>query len=184
VVFAAILCGFRARCALEIDDGSQTRIDKIFSMIEECRYGIHDLSRGPSSTRPPACLGSTCRSNSGCFSASSGVARVGSGARRALCSTLSSIGIRSLISDIAGQDIQAHAGDVGRAIRAVRDWLRTCSGRKLPGAAEVCRRYRMFEDALPQICVRAEVDASELTFADFSSLAAEWLKVALPATPL
>src|SRR5258708_5683890 len=45
LVFATIYCGFRARCALEIDDGSQVRIDKIFAAIEECRFGIHDLSR-------------------------------------------------------------------------------------------------------------------------------------------
>ena len=28
----------------ELDDGGQTRIDKIFALIEQCRYGIHDLS--------------------------------------------------------------------------------------------------------------------------------------------
>jgi hypothetical protein len=45
LVFAITHCGFRPRCALEIDDGSQVRIDKIFRVIEECRFGIHDLSR-------------------------------------------------------------------------------------------------------------------------------------------
>jgi hypothetical protein len=45
IVFAVIHCGFRARCALEIDDSAEVRIDKIFKIVEECRYGIHDLSR-------------------------------------------------------------------------------------------------------------------------------------------
>lgn len=33
------------RCALEIQDSSQTRIDKIFRIISECRYGMHDICR-------------------------------------------------------------------------------------------------------------------------------------------
>lgn len=28
-----------------MDDGGQTRIDKLYGLIEACRYGIHDLSR-------------------------------------------------------------------------------------------------------------------------------------------
>ena len=45
LVFAVFDCGFVARCALEIDDGSQIRIEKIFSIVEQCKFGIHDLSR-------------------------------------------------------------------------------------------------------------------------------------------
>ena len=45
LVFAVHDCGFLARCAREQDDGSQVRLDKLFEIIGECRYGIHDLSR-------------------------------------------------------------------------------------------------------------------------------------------
>ncbi len=45
IVFAVFACGFRPRCALEIDDASQVRIDKIFKIIAECKYGVHDISR-------------------------------------------------------------------------------------------------------------------------------------------
>ena len=44
-VFAVYDCGFVARCALEEDDGSQIRVQKIYSIISKCRLGIHDLSR-------------------------------------------------------------------------------------------------------------------------------------------
>jgi hypothetical protein len=44
LIFAILVCGFRPRSARELDDGGQTRIDKIFALIEQCRYGIHDLS--------------------------------------------------------------------------------------------------------------------------------------------
>ena len=45
LIFAVHDCGLVARCALEGDDGSVVRLDKIFEIISECRYGIHDLSR-------------------------------------------------------------------------------------------------------------------------------------------
>ena len=45
LVFAVHDCGVVARCALESDDGSQVRLGKLYAIIAECRYGIHDLSR-------------------------------------------------------------------------------------------------------------------------------------------
>jgi hypothetical protein len=44
-VFAVVDCGFVPRCALEVDDGSEVRINKVCDLIGECRFGIHDLSR-------------------------------------------------------------------------------------------------------------------------------------------
>ena len=45
MVFAIYDCGFIARCALEEEDASEVRIDKIYNIIADCRYGIHDISR-------------------------------------------------------------------------------------------------------------------------------------------
>lgn len=45
LIFTIYACGFRPRSAREVDDGGQTRIEKLFRIIEQCRYGIHDLSR-------------------------------------------------------------------------------------------------------------------------------------------
>ena len=45
MVFAVYDCGFIARCALEEEDASQVRIDRIYNIIADCRYGIHDISR-------------------------------------------------------------------------------------------------------------------------------------------
>ena len=45
MVFAVHDCGFIPRCALEEEDASQVRIDKIYNIIADCRYGIHDISR-------------------------------------------------------------------------------------------------------------------------------------------
>lgn len=45
LIFGIYACGFRARSARELDDGGQTRIDKLYGLIDACRYGVHDLSR-------------------------------------------------------------------------------------------------------------------------------------------
>src|ERR1700730_16479396 len=45
IVFAVSDCGLWPRCALELDDASEVRIEKIFKIIAECRYGVHDISR-------------------------------------------------------------------------------------------------------------------------------------------
>ena len=45
LVFTIHDCGFIARCALEEADASQVRIEKLYDIIADCRYGVHDLSR-------------------------------------------------------------------------------------------------------------------------------------------
>lgn len=45
IVFSVHDCGFSARSALEVDDSAQVRIDKIYRIIADCKFGIHDLSR-------------------------------------------------------------------------------------------------------------------------------------------
>lgn len=45
MVFAVVRSGFKPRCALETDDSSQVRFDKICAIIEQCRFGIHDISK-------------------------------------------------------------------------------------------------------------------------------------------
>jgi hypothetical protein len=44
IAFTIARCGFKPRCALETDDGSENRFDKICAIIRDCRLGIHDLS--------------------------------------------------------------------------------------------------------------------------------------------
>lgn len=45
ILFTVYFCGCNPRCALETDDGSQIRVEKIFSIIKDCDLGVHDISR-------------------------------------------------------------------------------------------------------------------------------------------
>jgi hypothetical protein len=45
MVFTIIASGFHPRCALDSNDGAETRVTKIAALIGDCDWGIHDLSR-------------------------------------------------------------------------------------------------------------------------------------------
>lgn len=179
LVFAVHDCGFVARCALELEDGSQVRIDKIERIIAECRLGIHDISR----TELDAAWGLP-RFNMplelGLFL---GAKRYGTGdQRKKMCLILDRDPFRyqKYCSDIAGQDIRSHAGDPHEAVKVVRNWLRNATADSsvvIPGAAVMVERYERFQAALPLLCDRLRLERDELIFNDFTTLAAEWLKV-------
>ena len=177
-VFAIHDCGYIARCALEVNDSSQVRIEKICTIIAACRFGIHDISRTEvdSSTGLP-------RFNMplelGLFL---GAKRYGRGEQKqksCLILDVDRYRFQKFISDIAGQDIAAHGGEVARTIRAVRDWLSNATPKsiKMPGGAAIARRYALFRAELPEICERLQLRVEELTFNDYALQVEEWLKL-------
>jgi hypothetical protein len=176
IVFAVFACGFRPRCALEIDDGSEVRIEKIFKIISECKFGIHDISR----TEITASSGLP-RFNMplelGMFLAAK---RFGADLQKQkVCLILDSAPYRyqQFMSDIAGQDIQVHNDLRGEAIAVVRNWFRGASGAKsLPGGTEIYRRFQRFAQELPALCQELRVEPDELTFNDITLIIHDWLR--------
>src|SRR5437868_12883314 len=45
LVFVIEDCGYVARCALEVEDSGEVRVNKIIKIIKGCALGIHDISR-------------------------------------------------------------------------------------------------------------------------------------------
>jgi hypothetical protein len=179
LVFVIHDSGFIARSALEIDDAGQVRIEKIMGIIEECGLGIHDLSRtelNAESALPrfnmPLELGLFL-----------GAKRFGPGKQKQkLCMILDREPYRyqRFCSDIAGQDIKSHDGDPLRAVKIVRNWLRNASlssGVVIPSGARMAKRYEAFQEELPLLCDRLQLDREDLIFNDYTMLIAEWLKV-------
>lgn len=173
IVFAVHDCGFIARCALELRDTSEFRLNRIYGLIRACRFGIHDISRtelDPVNQLPrfnmPLELGIFL-----------GAKAFGGPAHRSKnCLVLDSEQYRyqKFCSDIAGQDPSAHGGDPARAIRVVRDWLRPFSRAQIPGGQAIVARYSTFRAALPAMLTAAGLDG-EIIFADYSALVSEWL---------
>ncbi len=176
ILFAVFDLGFVARCALEEEDTGEFRLSKIERIIEECRYGINDLSAVAldRTTRLP-------RFNMplelGLFFGCKRFGPPAQGKKRTLVLDKDQYRYREFISDISGQDISAHGGNPERAIRAVRNWLQAASNRKgLAGGGEIIKRYRRFQDELPAICAEGRLEANRLTFIDLSTLISEWLR--------
>ncbi len=177
MVFTVHDCGFIARCALEEEDASQVRIDKIYTIIADCRYGIHDISR------------TELDENSGFprfnmpleFGVFLGAKKFGVvEQKRKKCLVLDKELYRyqQFISDIAGQDIQAHNNEVEAIVRVVRNWLRTASGRQtIPGGNIIWERYQTFLRDLPQTVEECRLDVADLTFNDYIFVIGKWLVI-------
>jgi hypothetical protein len=176
IVFAVFDCGFQPRCALEIDDGGQIRIEKIFKIIGDCRFGIHDISKtelDESNNLPrfnmPLELGMFL-----------GAKRYGSGEQKEkVCLILDRENYRyqKFISDISGQDIRAHENDPRLAISIVRNWLRNTTPEDgMPGGDAIGERYELFRADLPGMCEELRLVENRLTFVDYAWVISRWQK--------
>lgn len=176
IVFAVYDCGFVARCGLEEFDGSQIRVQKIYGIISRCRLGIHDLSRIKldRNTKLP-------RFNMPLeLGAFLGAKYFGSQEqKRKICLILDSEKYRyqRFISDISGQDIQAHENDPRAVMRIVRDWLRGYSQSSIPSGGVISDQYESFKTDLPLLCKELRLNVRELIFNDYVLLVSNWLKV-------
>lgn len=178
IVFAVIHCGYTVRCALETEDTGATRIEKIYGLIEECQFGIHDISRIERDA-----MNNLPRFNMpfelGLFL---GATRFGQRAdRNKRCLVLEAERYRyqKFLSDIAGQDIRHHDNEPARAVGAVRDWLAACrpkTAKPLPGATAIMKHHREFQDNLPAMLHAADLEPAELGFFDRANLMAQFLE--------
>lgn len=175
IVFAVHDSGFRPRCALEASDAGQFRLEKIMKIISECKYSIHDISRTEldSLTRLPRFnmplelgLDLGCRRFGKAYYKHKVTLILDTAPHR----------YQKFISDIAGQDIYSHRGNPDRAIKQVRNWLRTATGKNdIPSGLHIRQRYELFGKVLPYLCKDLKLDLKDLSFVDFSYLVAIWL---------
>ena len=177
IVFAVSVCGLTPHSALEVDDASQTRLDRIGKLIGDCRWGVHDISRVESNEHGLPRFNMPFEL--GLFF---GAKRFGSPAqRRKSCLVFDTEPFRyqRFISDISGQDITAHGNETGRAITLVRNWISDTlphDGSIIPGGTEIARMFAEFQAALPGLCRQARIEADELTFLDRVRFARAWLQ--------
>ena len=168
IVFAVIQCGFTPRCALEISDGGQVRIEKINDIIEDCRFGIHDICRteldkahGLPRFNMPLELGLFL-----------GCQRFGGPPhtkKSCLIFDKDRFRYQKFISDIAGQDIKAHGDDPRQIIKGIRDWLRP-HRQNLPGGEHFSELFDAFQAVLPDLCSEARLQRDDLHFVDLVQL--------------
>ncbi|KAA0438635.1 MAG: hypothetical protein FXV80_06220, partial [Candidatus Thioglobus sp.] len=103
------------RIALESADSSETRIDKILGLIEQSKFGIHDLSRMISSKKNehyrmnmPFELGV----DYGCKKLKGGIWN----SKKILILDKEQYRFRKALSDLSGSDIKSHNDEVNKVI--------------------------------------------------------------------
>jgi len=178
LLFAVHDCGFNARSALEVEDSGEVRVQKIIRIIGECPFAVHDISRVQldKQTNLP-------RFNMplelGLFLGARAFGDADNRQKRCLVLDDDPFRFQSFCSDIAGQDIRAHAGKVSSAIEIVRNWLSTTApaqGTVIPSGSIVAGRYKQFRGALAGGCEKFQLNPRRLTFNDDVSLIAAWLR--------
>lgn len=176
IIFAVIRSGFRARSAQETDDTSENRFSKILQIIDESRYGIHDISRTESDGDPPL-----PRFNMPLeLGAFLGAKRFGTDhhdKKRALVLDREKHRYQRLVSDIAGQDIRCHHGQANKAIVEVATWLRVQSKSKtVPGGQAIASEFEKFENnRLPTMLMTLKLQDDEVTFTDYVEIVAGYV---------
>lgn len=176
ITFSVYDLGYYPRCALEVDDSSQVRIQKITEIIKECRLSIHDISRTESDGYPPL-----PRFNMplelGLFM---GAKAFGTGKQKrkaAMILDTERFRFQRFISDIAGQDIRAHDGSTDKVIRDVRAFLISQSPTSvfLAGPDKVIERFHQFKSEMPASLKALHIDPSDFGFQDLIRLVAGYV---------
>ncbi len=167
IIYTVYRCGFVPRSAMEEDNALNSRLSKIENLIQECRFGIHDLSRTESN------ISSLPRFNmpfeAGLFFGAKKFGNKEQKSKVALVLERQKYLYQQFISDLNGIDTKAHNNEPDKAIKIVRDWLQSSSGRKaIDGHLKITSEYKYFmRDVLPGIAQDAGMEINELTFNDY-----------------
>jgi hypothetical protein len=179
LIFTIMACGYRVRCALEVDDSGDIRLDKLASLIRESPRSIHDLSRielGENELprfNMPFELGLAM-----------GAKRFGNRSQRRdriKIMVEEPYRLPAYLSDLGGNDPTAHHADAAAVIRIVRNFLnRAPTGGLLAGPAKLARDFARFKAELPGIAERIGFEANEIgglkDYPTFVWCVAEFLK--------
>jgi hypothetical protein len=178
MVFTIIASGYHPRCALDATDGAEVRVGKIATMIGECDWGIHDLSRVEVET------GGVPRFNMpmelGLHLGARLLGERRHRRKRALILDARPYRYDAALSDISGQDVECHNNEPSQAMRCVRNWLsdhRSRNAPPLPGAAALQADYRTFQAEVAALLAPRRLDPATLTHSDFLFAVHDWIAV-------
>jgi len=157
---AVLACGRIARCALELSDAGYTRIERLRRLIAGCDLGIHDISRTECSPLPRFNMPFEL----GFFLGAKGFGPPLQRKKKTLIMDRRRYRYQRFLSDISGQDIQAHSDGPENVVRIVRRWLVANTAPPHPSEAFVLRSYRNYRRWRPRIL--AELGSQRPDFSD------------------
>ena len=175
IVFTVTRAGFTARYALEADDSSENRFDKICQIIAKSRLAIHDISKTELDEKSKL-----PRFNMplelGLFLAAKKFGDAQQKKKRCIIFDRAPYRYQKFISDISGQDIHSHGGKVSKLIEEMSSWLRLeMMVRNVPGGLAIAKEFKTFSNSLPRICQISRLHPDELTFQDYRKMVESWI---------
>ena len=164
--------GFYPRAALEADNGLQNRLSKIEGLVEECRFGIHDISRVESNAAGLPRFNMPFEL--GLFFGASLFGDKVQRSKNALVLERVRYSYQQTISDLNGADTKAHNNNPAHVIGHARDWLITSSERKtIPGPTFTRKDFEEFEAGFGAVAERLGFHPQAVPFNELCVIAEE-----------
>jgi hypothetical protein len=143
ILFCVLALGFEPRIALERADGGENRIDKIVGLIQDSRFGIHDLCRLKAKRKGEYFrLNMPFELGMDFFCKKTGEAPHDT--KKILILETERYRYQAALSDIAGSDIGVHKDDPLTACTEVRNFLAQELGNGTPGPSWIWARFNEF----------------------------------------
>ena len=166
IIYTVYRCGFSPRSALEEDNALQNRLGKIEQLIEDCKYGIHDISRIESNKAGLPRFNMPFEL--GMFFGAKRFGNTRQKNKNALVFERDRFSYQQYISDLNGIDTHAHNNQPDAVVRIIRDWLSNASRRKtIPGHRIILDDYHLFLGKLPDIAGQLGFDRDRIPFNDY-----------------
>ena len=132
VIFTVKHLGFNPRLSLERADSAESRIEKIVGLINQSKYGIHDLSRIVSEGE---------NEHYRCQKLKEGIWSQ----KQILILEKERYRYQKALSDLSGSDIKNHDDEAPKIIRAVRDWFVTTESMRADSGKKIWNLYNDFQ---------------------------------------
>ena len=176
IIFTVQDCGFVARCSLEKDNANEDRFAKIIRIINECDYGIHDISRIEldADNKMP-------RFNMpfelGLFFGAIKFGEKKNKLKNCLVLERNLHECKKYLSDLSGTDPKAHKDEPKSIIRHIRNWLYNESHNEdIPAYITIKKHYESFSKQFSVICDNSHMDCFEMPFFELIKNINQWLE--------
>lgn len=175
IVFTIYTCGFNPVSALSEDNALDNRLSKIEKLVENSRYGIHDISRTELNKQGFARFNMPFEL--GIFFGAKKFGNKEQRSKNALIFERSKFTYQNYFSDLNGIDTKAHDNSVSTIIQGVRDWLKTSSKRNtIPGHLAIIKDFEQFQTKIAAILSGLSLELTTLSFNDLCLIIQEFLK--------
>lgn len=176
VIFTVKHLGFNPRLSLEGSNSAESRIEKIVGLINQSKYGIHDLSRMVSEGKNehyrmnmPFELGI----DYGCQKLKGGIWD----RKQILILEKERYRYQKALSDLSGSDIKNHDDEAIKIIKVVRDWFVTTEPMRADSGKRIWNLYNDFQAFLYDVLIERDGHESvdEVQITEIMQHMSEWL---------